>query len=187
MFGLTYTKYRSRQAVLAAQAKVLEAEDLGQGVQPHSSTTPYSRYVIFAVGDITRAAAFRGWATSQNVPFKSLLGQWKGHSEASFIVEDTSTNRLRLAYWLAGQEAVMCLGPAYRLDQKTGLMTLFGNREAILDYLANDGYEVLDRKPVGYFSAVARATAMASEGWTFDPASGTHYTLVQRKEDGTFA
>lgn len=152
--------------------------DVSGGWEGRSSDFPYQRFVIFEVGDITRAQTFNAYALGDGLRFKQLKGSWKGVQNPAFIVEDTSTNRIKLAYWLRGQESVLCLGPAYRTGPD-GQKRLYGNREAILDWLDGDGYTVKERTPLpGLFQPVSRARALDLDGWTYDPELKQYFAVV---------
>jgi hypothetical protein len=152
--------------------------DVSGGWEGRSSDFPYQRFVVFEVGDIVRSQSFNAYALGDGMRYKQLKGSWRGVSNASFIVEDTSTNRVKLAYWLRGQKSVLCLGPAYRKGPD-GQSRLYGNREAILDWLDNDGYTVKERTPLpGLFQPVSRAKALALEAWTFDPKLRQYFAVV---------
>jgi hypothetical protein len=153
-------------------------EGVTGGWEGRSDDAPFKRYIVFEVGGIVEAAAFKGWALETGQQFKSLMGSWKGRHNPSFIMEDTPTVRMEIAYWLKGQEAVLCLGPAYR-KREDGLYQLFGNRPAILDYLEPDGYSVVKREAVeGLWQAVSKETALRLDGWTFDPTERQYYAVV---------
>lgn len=148
------------------------------GWEARSGSSPFTPYMVFEVGGIADAAAFRAWALGEGHAFKSLLGCYKGNKNPSFIMEDTSANRLAIAYWVRKQESILCLGPAYRPNEQ-GLHQLFGNRVAILDYLQPDGYQVFEREPLpGRWQAVSKATALKLDNWTFDPSENQYYAVV---------
>lgn len=151
-------------------------QDVTSGWESRSDDSAFKRYIVFEVGGIADAAAFRAWALENGLAFKSLQGSWKGRHNPAFIVEDTPSIRLKIAYWVRKQEALLCLGPAYRL-REDGLYQLFGNREAILDWLEPDGYTVSYREPIGLFGAVSKATALRLEDWTFDPTENQYYAV----------
>jgi hypothetical protein len=148
------------------------------GWEPRSGESPYKRFMVFEVGGIADAAAFRAWANGENRAFKSLLGCYKGQQNPSFIMEDTGANRLGIAYWVRRQESILCLGPAYR-KRDDGLYQLFGNREAILDFLSPDGYQVKGRESLeGLWQTVSKETALRLDNWTFDPSDNQYYAVV---------
>lgn len=148
------------------------------GWEGRSDESAHKRYLVFAVGGILEAKQFNAWALGENIRFKALEGSWKGEHEPSFIVEDTNENRLRIAYWVKGQDALLCLGPAYR-KRPDGLYQLYGNREAILDWLEPDGYGVCEREKLsGLWQAVSKETALRQDSWTFDPGEKQYYAVV---------
>lgn len=146
--------------------------------ESRSDAAAFNRFVVFSVGGILEANQFKAWALNEGVAFKALWGSWRGETEPSFIVEDTNENRLRLAYWVKGQKTLLCLGPAYR-KRPDGLYQLFGNREAVLDWLEPDGYAVTKREPLeGLWQAVGKEQALALDSWTFDPTENQYYAVV---------
>lgn len=154
-------------------------EGVTGGWEGRSDDSAFKRYIVFEVGGIQEAAAFRAWALETGKSFKSLMGSWQGRHNPSFIMEDSPTLRLELAYWVRKQEAILCLGPAYRKRPEDGLYQLFGNREAVLDWIAGDGYEVVQREPLkGLWQSVSRATALRQDSWTFDPSENQYYAVV---------
>jgi len=167
------------QHIAASMADAVNINaDVTSGWEPRSGNSPYQRFVIFEVGDKVRQQAFKAWALEQKLGFKELIGKWKGQQAASFIVEDTSTNRIKLAYWLIGQEAILVLGPAWRYDPAVGTNRLFGNRLAQLEWLDSDGYQVREIEAAGKFQAVGREQALAGDSWTYDPVTEAYYILV---------
>lgn len=181
-FQRDLARYVERVRADRPTADVAGPQPLNPGVaggwENRSSEAPFKRFVIFAVGGIREAKEFNAWALAEGLRFKSLLGSYKDQHEPSFIVEDTNENRLRIAYWVKGQEAILCLGKAYRLGPD-GLYRLYGNREAILDYLAPDGYSVTRREPVeGLWQPVSKNQALALDSWTFDPSQNQYYAVI---------
>lgn len=150
--------------------------NLAGGWNGWSSDYPYKRFVVFEVGSVLQAQTFKAWALGDGLRFKEVAGSWKGQQNPSFVVEDTSTNRIKLAYWVRGQETLLCLGPAYRKGPD-GMSRLYGHREAILDYLESDGYGVMRREPIGLFRPVSRDVALWSDSWTFDPTDRQYYVV----------
>jgi hypothetical protein len=148
------------------------------GWESRSGTSPYQSYMIFEVGGILEASQFKAYATGEKLGFKAVLGSWRGTHNPAFVMADTPSNRLAIAFWVKGQEAILCLGPAYRKNSQ-GLGQLFGNREAILDWLAPDGYTVTSREPLqGLFSPISQKEADGLASWTFDPTENQYYGVV---------
>jgi hypothetical protein len=104
----------------------LAAASADGGVVNHSTESPFKSYVVFAVGDLLRSAQFTAWATQAGLPFKQGIGSYKGTQERCFIMPEVDALMADLGPWLAGQETVLRLGPAYR----NGIM--YGHRRAEL-------------------------------------------------------
>lgn len=153
-------------------------EDVTSGWEGRSSDFPYRSYMVFEVGDIARSKAFIAWALEEKVRFKEVRGQWFGAGATAFVMEDTSQLRMKIAYWVRGQEAILALSPAWRYDPSVGTNRLFGNRVAHIDLLASDGYQVTERTYAGLFQAVGRDQALREDSWTYDPASEAYYIIV---------
>lgn len=175
-----YTQYLGSLAAIrhpATNPEPVTNPGVTSGWESRSGDSAFKRFVVFAVGGIMEGKQFNAWALGEGLRFKALEGSWRGQKEPSFIVEDTNENRLRIAYWTKGQEAILCLGKAYRTGPD-GLGRLFGNREAILDFLDGDGYSVTRREPAGLWQPASRNQALAQESWTFDPTENQYYIVV---------
>lgn len=135
------------------------------GVWGSSSQSAFDSFVIFCVGnDLYREAAFRGWALSNGVRFKSLKGSYKGTVENSFIVNAKDVERC--IEWFAGEESVLVIGPRWRGGK------MHGDREATLVF---NGGSLSD---LGHFGYTAKEHAMTLEAWTYDPAEDVFYTCA---------
>lgn len=166
------------KTIVIETADDIQNLNVSGGWEGRSDDSAFKQFIVFGVGGIADAAAFRGWALEAGYGFKSLQGSWRGRHNPSFIMQDTNAVRLAIAYWLRKQDAILCLGPAYRKNAD-GLGQLFGNREAILDYLLPDGFSVSRREPLkGLWQPVQKSTALAQDGWTFDPTDGQYYAVL---------
>lgn len=131
---------------------------IDSGVWEHSRPYIYRDYVIFCVGNnIRKASAFRYWATSEGIGFKSLKGCYKGQTEDSFIIAADNLERVRP--WIKDQESILWLYP----------MVSAGRVPASLIY--QDGKEV----KLGDLVVVGYKEALKAASWTYDPSTNTYY------------
>lgn len=88
------------------------------------------------------------------LPFKKVLGSYKGVTEASVVIPLSPWSpELPIILQLARdfhQESVLYL------DETRRASLLFGNGQSI---------------PIGHFHTVSKAVAMASDAYTYDPAT----------------
>jgi len=145
------------------------------GIQDWSTEGPYTKLAVFAVGDLLRSAQFVAWATARGMGFKQVVGAWKGKQERAFITDANDIPLLRET-WLAGQEAIMFLDPAYRNGR------LYGNRRAYLQTLGPVG-NPLDETYIGLFRRYMQAGQPDVDGWTFDPTTG-QFWIVHTEGEG---
>lgn len=94
------------------------------------------------------------------LPFKSLLGCYKGTCEESFLVADNSKNR------------AFVLGIARRHNQQS-ILIVDADRYAELLYL-----NLNTSQPIGKFVAVSKSHALQQDNWTFDPETENFYTTT---------
>ena len=135
------------------------------GVWPTSTDVVFTSYAVFCVGnDKVREAMFKAWAVASGVPFKELVGSYKGVTEASFIVPQSELANIMHHGWVRGEESILLLGPRYR----DGVMC--GNRKAELFFPASG-----DIVGLGHFAETTKAYAMKQDAWTFDPSNGTYW------------
>lgn len=144
------------------------------GIWPGSTEVAYTSYVIFAVGrDVLRNSQFRAWAAEHELPYKSLIGCYKGETEQSYIVAAGDFALVRP--WLTGQESVLWLGPLFVGGK------MYGDRSATLYYhptSANFGEHFED---LGRFGMQPKEFAMRQPGWTYDALTEAYYTTYPAK------
>lgn len=146
-------------------------------VWSHSSNVGADSFTIFAVSpSIVVNAAFVGFLVDENIGYKPLRGMWKGQSELSYIVNNNDFATIVQHGWLAGQEAILHLGPADSRDR----------RPAKAVYLDQHGWPSEDRsgaeKDMGVFVSVPREEAVLSDGWTVDISTGEYYICKDPNE-----
>jgi hypothetical protein len=138
------------------------------GIWPTSSPVAFTSFAVFCVGNNkVREAMFKGWALGIGLPFKELVGSYKGVTEASFIVPFSRLVDVVEAGWIVGEESVLILGSRY-VD---GVMR--GDRVAHL-WFPSTGETV----NLGHFGQTTKAHALAQEAWTFDPTDGTYWVCA---------
>lgn len=136
------------------------------GIWGGSTATAHADLIIFATGNnIARECAFRAWAEGHRVPYKSLIGSYKGAVERSFVA--FKSDWPRLLPWFEAEESVLHLGPAWREG------VLHGDRVAVLEFMADRALLEL-----GMFGYQTREFALRQEGWTYDPQSGAYYCVT---------
>ena len=147
-----------------------DAKPVGNGgIWGHSSSSATDEYLIFCVGnDKVREAMFRSWATADNVGFKSLIGCYKGVTEAAFIVNLRQANKCHR--WYENEATVLQLSGLFRDG------VAYGRRHARLMDVAG-GYEIA---ALGAFRETPQAVALAQPSWTYDPATATYWTTTQQ-------
>jgi hypothetical protein len=142
--------FRQAEAVDVSRFLAVGLAAASSGIADHSTESPYKSYVVFAVGDLLRSAQFTAWATQAGLPFKQGIGSYKGTQERCFIVPEVDALIADLEPWLAGQETVLRLGPAYR----NGIM--YGHRRA----------ELFDVEPNGsWIGPFASSIYLGLYGW----------------------
>lgn len=152
---------------------------VSSGIADHSTESPFTTYVLFAVGDLLRAAQFTAWATAAGLPFKQGIGSWKGEQERCFIVPEVDALMHDLTPWLAGQETVLRLGPAYR----DGIM--YGHRHAELIDVSPTGAWLgpfASSQYAGLYGWIGETHAPAAGDWTWFPDQGFFAIRDNNKE-----
>lgn len=134
------------------------------GVWGHSSSIGANAYFIFAVSDdIAVNKAFMGWAAANSIGLKPLLGSYKGKTEHSYIANHDNLGTIARCGWLKDQESVLILGPCNARDQRPAHL-----------YFPKTGNQV----QLGVLQSVDRDTALASDGWSYDPSTKTYYICI---------
>lgn len=138
----------------------------GSGVRGSSTDRPFKSYVIFAVGDLVRSAAFVTWLEERGLRYQQGVGSWKGQQERCFVLEaDDVLGNPDFEPWLAGQEAILFLEPAYRNGK------LYGSRPAWLSYPTDD-------KSSDFIGNYGYAGQTQPKGdWTYLPGNGFYQVV----------
>jgi hypothetical protein len=124
----------------------------------HSGSSGFDNFIIFCVGqDIRKVMAFRCWATSEKLSFKSLIGCYNGTMEYSFIVNAEDFHKVEP--WTAGQDSVLHLGRCDARDRRPAKLVYQSGRE----------------DEIGLMQSCRRETALSHQSWTYDPATGQYF------------
>ncbi len=146
------------------------------GVTVGSSPLTHSWVAVVAVGDLVRSAAFTAWLTVNGVKFKQGVGKWQGEVERSFIIPVDEFADHDMSSWLAGQESVLLLGPAFRKGK------LWGSREAFIIPVYNGYFSPLPftDQYIGRYSWVGSTEPTGD--WTYNPEAGFFAILPEVEE-----
>lgn len=140
------------------------SHDYAPATWGHSSSIGSRAFVIFCVGqDIRKVAAFRIWATSENIGFKSLKGCYNGQTEDSFIV--ALTDYPKVTPWTDGEDSVLVLGSCDARDRRPARL------------MFNDG----SSHHLGLFHSCSREEALKRQSWTYDPTQNTYFICSKYK------
>lgn len=151
-----------------------------QGIQGHSHPSAYMPVYIAAFGPGQTPV----WPR-MGIPSKMVQGIWEGVPEVSWVfpqhVEDAAGNvtdtLAALRDNLAGQSAVLALGPSRRYYYGPSRGHYSTYNPATMIWLAPDGSEAR-RENAGHFVRTTQDFALAQQGSTFDPLTGTWYILI---------
>lgn len=121
-------------------------------------------FVIFSSHNLLNAMSAMALTA---IPFKVLLGSYKGEQEQSFMTGLEHLPAIESAGIIKGQESILIL----EAETPKG-------RPAYLRYV--DG-SAQDDVSLGYFIAVPQSEAIKADGWTFDPVSGEYFTTRQEE------
>lgn len=162
------------------------------GVCSHSSSVGNEEYVIFSIdnpyGKVvvgkdlspeqvrsmysiedadrmiqTEARMFEQWLGHQDIPYKRLLGSYKGEQEPAFIVNQQYMSRVVSAGWVNNQESILLLSKIQGRHRYATLYYLTAkNKESLL-------YEL------GRFYETTEEFAKKHEAWTYDPSTGLYF------------
>lgn len=149
----------------------------------HSSIEGTKHYTIFSVLDNTEVgyAMFKSWAVDAKIAFKPLMGQYRGQSEISFIINSENLARVADAGFLKGQESVLSLGTMDSQDRRAAKL-IFLNEHG---WPADDGEgpawaDHRAEKDLGVLVSVSREEALNNweQGWTYDPDQKEYFITI---------
>lgn len=106
-----------------------------------------------------RTTLLRKYLKERNVPFKELLGSYKGTQEHSFLVVDTIENVLQYAKRFA-QESILAVD---------------SDRQAELVFVPYFHVPYTSEVKLGTFQQVTREEARAQDAWTYDPTENKYW------------
>lgn len=119
-----------------------------------------NQHVIFAAQPYLPETVM-GYLLDNLIPFKVLLGRYKGENETSFIIEHSNLDRVKQAGFLNQQESILILSAAGS-----------GPRTAKIVYLKDEA-----EMSAGLFVPITKQEADAEDGWTYEPFSNTFFTI----------
>lgn len=144
---------------------IIPQSHAGSGVCGHSTTEFWAEYVVVSVGNTPIIdAAFKTFCLVWGIPYKSLMGSYKGQTETSFILPAASLPTIARHAWLNEQESILHLS----MPRNKGGGQF--ERDATLIFMA-DGHA----ESIGRFKQTGREKAMAQDAWTFCPLTGTYW------------
>lgn len=129
----------------------------------------YEPLIVFSVPTAKDADAVTEYMTKHNLPFKPVIGSWRGEPrDYSFVAHATAFGPLMFNHYFEGSESLLYLHPSRKSDgsRRAELVTLHPNT---LKQPADD---------YGFWVRVSEAGAKRKAGWTYDPADGAWYTCI---------
>lgn len=147
------------------------------GICGHSSDIGGTSYAIFSVdraGDTnlvevtSRRHAVLAYMNKAGIPFKTVLGCYKGAQEVSFVVSADDAEAIGEAGFLKDQETILELGPCDARDR----------RPARLIALNPHGCGGTEQCQLGLFQEVPESTAKAQDGYSYDPTTGKYFACL---------
>lgn len=127
------------------------------------------RLVIFATNDHYHDNAFRRWAKREDIPFRELMGKWKGEYERSFLIRWIDASLLYP--WFLNQDSIFILQPQGN------------NYDAFLQPVKGKEDWNLEESliPLGQWKEISAAEVNRYEGATLDPVSQRWFTTTDTK------
>jgi hypothetical protein len=105
--------------------------------------------------------------TDNNIPFKVMLGSYKGQRETSFTIPHDRLNDVILSGLLDEQESILVLSAFNGRNERRAIIVMRDTQEEI---------------DAGVLKHVSRSEAEASDGWTFDPLGENWFIITQPTE-----
>lgn len=120
-----------------------------------------------------RNAEFALWLIGNGIPFKQLIGCYRGAQEISFLIRnaDFVAHFAEFDPWIKGQESIMLLSE--QAHHRTG------QRTATLVYSRAAGNY---KEELGLWTNVTREEALKQDAWTFDPAFDEYYIAKGKRK-----